>query len=73
MPLTMYAGHLLLTSLSPLPGGGLGYWLQVAILLAFAFLWSRFVSRGPLEWLVNAPTKAVRALIAGPGPKRAMP
>lgn len=54
MTLTLYTLHLLLllpVLIEGLPDG-LGYVAHVAVLVAFAFLWHRFFSRGPLEALV---------------------
>ena len=70
MPLTMYTMHLALTTVPVLPHGGLGFWIQLAILALFALVWSRFATRGPLEAIIAAVTQPVRKAVAGPQPRR---
>ena len=72
MPLSVYALHLLMTAWPVFPGGTLGYWLQVAILIVFALVWSRFARRGPLEGIITAAAKGVSDLAAGQQPRRSI-
>ncbi|MFP5416285.1 MAG: Pls/PosA family non-ribosomal peptide synthetase [Actinomycetes bacterium] len=71
MPLTLYTAHLIMASVPALPHGWIGFFLQLAVLLVFALLWRAVADRGPLEWVVNAVTKAVREAVTGPQPRRA--
>lgn len=70
MPLTTYAGHLVLLSL--LPGHGpavLG--LHAVVLGTFVAVWGRFIhSRGPLEWMVRGLADAAERRVEGDRPTR---
>lgn len=68
MPLTSYAGHLVLLSL--LPGHGLAALvLHVIVLGAFVAAWGRFInSRGPLEWMVRRLADEAERRVGGPHP-----
>ncbi len=69
MTLTLYAGHLLLTSLPPQPESDvLIFVLQLLLVVVFALLWGRRFARGPLETGVWVVTRRVRDLmLASPG------
>ncbi|MGY1673236.1 heparan-alpha-glucosaminide N-acetyltransferase domain-containing protein [Geodermatophilus sp. SYSU D00710] len=61
MTLTLYSLHLLLLSSPFMPDDDLAsLLLQVLVLVAFAFAWSRAHARGPLEDIVARATGAVR-------------
>jgi uncharacterized membrane protein YeiB len=61
MTLTLYALHLLMLSSPLMPDGdGASFLLQVAVVLTFGLLWTRYHARGPLEDLVTAATTATR-------------
>ncbi|MCZ2848592.1 acyltransferase family protein [Modestobacter sp. VKM Ac-2978] len=60
MTLTLYCTHLVMLSAPAVPGGPTGFLLQVAVLVAFALLWSRGHARGPFEELVAEAAGAVR-------------
>lgn len=72
MPLSVYTLHLLMVAWPVFPGGSLGYWLQAAILIVFALVWSRFATRGPLEAIIRAAAMAVSDLVAGNQPRRSL-
>jgi uncharacterized membrane protein len=63
MTLTLYSLHLVLLSWSAMPGGGAGWLIQVALVVAFALLWSHSHARGPLEEIVAEATGAVRRTV----------
>ncbi|WP_347057293.1 heparan-alpha-glucosaminide N-acetyltransferase domain-containing protein [Blastococcus sp. HT6-30] len=68
MTLTIYSLHLLMLSAPGFPGGDLdGLLLQLAVVVAFALVWSRFHARGPLEELVAEATGAVRRTVLSTG------
>lgn len=69
MTLTLYAGHLLLTSLPPQPASDvLTFVIQLLLVVIFALLWGRRYARGPLEAGVAVVTRGVRDLmLATPG------
>lgn len=69
MTLTLYAGHLLLTSLPPQPASDvLTFVIQLLLVVTFALLWGRRYARGPLEAGVAVVTRGVRDLmLATPG------
>lgn len=54
LTLTVYSAHIVFLN-SPLDrfGALTGYLVQVAVAIAFAMAWRRFVGRGPLEWAVT--------------------
>ncbi|GAA1207890.1 heparan-alpha-glucosaminide N-acetyltransferase domain-containing protein [Prauserella alba] len=54
LTLTVYSAHIVFLN-SPLDRFGAlsGYLVQVAVAVAFAMAWRRFVGRGPLEWAVT--------------------
>lgn len=54
LTLTVYSAHIVFLN-SPLDRFGVltGYLVQVAVAIAFAMAWRRFVGRGPLEWAVT--------------------
>ena len=60
MPLTVYAGHLVVLAVLPVsPDSGAAWgWFAVGSVL-FAMLWRRFVGRGPLEQLTARLTRLV--------------
>lgn len=60
MPLTVYAGHLVVLAVLPVsPDSGAAWgWFAVGSVL-FAMLWRRFVGRGPLERLTARLTRLV--------------
>ncbi|MCZ2805586.1 heparan-alpha-glucosaminide N-acetyltransferase domain-containing protein [Modestobacter sp. VKM Ac-2983] len=60
MTLTLYCMHLVMLSAPAVPGGPIGFLVQVALLVAFALLWSRDHARGPFEELVAEAAGAVR-------------
>ncbi len=71
MSLTAYVGHFVLSS--QMSGSGMtagaesqSSWTPVLVFvfgaMAFAFIWSRFFSRGPLEYLLNLATKPAKYL-----------
>ncbi|WP_206330720.1 hypothetical protein, partial [Modestobacter sp. KNN46-3] len=60
MTLTLYCMHLVMLSAPAVPGGPTGFLVQVALLVAFALLWSRHHARGPFEELVAEAAGAVR-------------
>lgn len=64
MTLTLYAVHLLMLS-SPWQSEneGVAFALQLVVVFAFALLWSRRFSRGPLEAAVRAGTRQVSQLV----------
>jgi len=71
MSLTAYVGHFLLSSQMSGSGVTAGAesqtsWTPVLMFvfgaMAFAFVWSRFFSRGPLEYLLNLATKPAKYL-----------
>jgi uncharacterized membrane protein len=65
MPLTIYSAHLLLLATGILPDNPmLLYVLMVAAALAFAHLWRRWFTRGPLEWLVATAAGHARRTVA---------
>lgn len=64
MSLTIYSLHLLMLSSAFLPGGMSELVIQVAAVVAFAVLWSRWHARGPLEEVVATATGAVRRKVA---------
>ncbi|MFB9904240.1 DUF418 domain-containing protein [Allokutzneria oryzae] len=66
MSLTAYVGHFVLSSQMSMPSGSSGpepqtSWLPVLAFIlgatVFAWIWSRFFRRGPLEHLLNLATK----------------
>lgn len=65
MPLSIYAAHLLLLLIPYLneDGGIAAFFGQLLILGLFAFVWTRFFRRGPLEtvlwWVARATTRLV--------------
>ncbi|MGI5127809.1 DUF418 domain-containing protein [Pseudonocardia sp. CA-107938] len=66
MSLTAYVGHFVLTSLVSVPKGTATQvswqpliWFVVGTTV-FAWTWSRFFRRGPLEYVLNAATKPAR-------------
>ena len=63
MSLSVYAAHLI-AAWSPWTRGP-GSWTRLAAFtlvgLALAWLWRRYVGRGPLEWLMGLPATARRA------------
>ncbi|GAA4735031.1 heparan-alpha-glucosaminide N-acetyltransferase domain-containing protein [Modestobacter marinus] len=67
MTLTLYCLHLVLLSAPALPGGPAGFLLQVAVVVAFALLWSRSHARGPFEEIVAEAAGAVRRSVAAAG------
>lgn len=60
MTLTLYSMHLLLLTWPGMPGEVAGLFLQAALVVAFALVWSRRHARGPLEEIVARTTGAVR-------------
>ncbi|MGJ5892639.1 hypothetical protein DF268_14780 [Streptomyces sp. V2] len=66
MSLTAYVGHFIAQSLLSTPGkdGVQQSWtpllLYVLAAIVFAGVWSRFVRRGPLEYLLNTATKPAK-------------
>jgi uncharacterized membrane protein YeiB len=66
MTLTLYSLHLLMLS-SPFGLGGVsGFFIQTAVVVAFALLWNRHHARGPLEEIVARLTGAARrSVLAG--------
>jgi uncharacterized membrane protein len=68
MSLTLYCGHLLMLSYPAMPGGPTGLVIQVAVVVAFALIWSHFRPRGPLEDVVARATGAVRRRVMRSGP-----
>lgn len=66
MTLTLYALHLLLL-VSPVQpeSDAVAFALQVLVLIAFALVWSRRFTRGPLEAVVWRGSTLVRSLILG--------
>ncbi|WIB76503.1 heparan-alpha-glucosaminide N-acetyltransferase domain-containing protein [Curtobacterium sp. MCPF17_002] len=62
MPLTVYAGHLVVLALLPTsPDSGVAWaWFAIGSVL-FAMLWRRFLGRGPLERLTATLTGLVPA------------
>ncbi|MET8763990.1 heparan-alpha-glucosaminide N-acetyltransferase domain-containing protein [Lentzea sp. NPDC004782] len=77
MSLTCYVGHFVLSSQMSGASGGSGTgvtagseaqasWTPVLMFvfgaMAFAFIWSRFFTRGPLEYLLNLATKPAKYL-----------
>ncbi len=63
MTLTLYSLHLVLLSWSVMPGNLAGWLIQIALVVAFALVWSRFHARGPLEEIVADATGAVRRTV----------
>jgi Protein of unknown function (DUF418) len=61
MSLTAYVGHFVVSSLLPTETGTQDSWLLLLWFVAgatvFAWMWSRFFRRGPLEHLLGAATK----------------
>lgn len=54
MPITMYVGHLLLFSLAGhIVSGWALLTLEVLVLVAFAMLWRKQFSQGPLEYIIT--------------------
>ena len=70
MPLSMYAGHLLLLQFSPFRAGEpvLDYLMQIVLLFMFAVMWKAWLDRGPLEWVMGRLTSAATRVT---GPRRA--
>ncbi|HTI21632.1 MAG TPA: DUF418 domain-containing protein [Kutzneria sp.] len=68
MSLTAYVGHFVLSSEMAVPAGteSQSSWTPVLVFIfgamAFAFVWSRFFSRGPLEYLLNLATRPAKHL-----------
>ncbi len=60
MPLTVYAGHLVVLAFLPTyPASGSAWaWFAIGAVL-FAMVWRRFLGRGPLERLTQAVTRVV--------------
>ncbi|WP_346619106.1 heparan-alpha-glucosaminide N-acetyltransferase domain-containing protein [Blastococcus montanus] len=67
MTLTVYSLHLLMLGSDVLPGGPAELVIQLAVVVAFALVWSRYHLRGPLEELVASATGAVRRKVAAAG------
>ena len=67
MTLTLYSAHLLMLSSPDVPGGVRGFLIHVAVVVAFALLWSRYHPRGPLEEIVATVTGAVRSKVLTTG------
>jgi uncharacterized membrane protein len=64
MPLTLYAGHLLLLAAPFMPESEwLEFALHLVVLVVFALVWRRFVKRGPLELLLGWASHRVGRLI----------
>ncbi|SDQ69312.1 Uncharacterized membrane protein YeiB [Curtobacterium sp. UNCCL20] len=60
MPLTVYAGHLVVLAVLPVsPDSGAAWGWFAAGSVLFAMLWRRFVGRGPLEQLTARLTRLV--------------
>lgn len=71
MTLTLYCMHLVMLSAPAVPGGPTGFLVQVAVVVAFALLWSRAHARGPFEELVAEAAGAVRRkVLAAPTTRR---
>jgi uncharacterized protein len=64
MSLTAYVGHFLVSSLLSTGTSTQDSWLSLLWFVVgatvFAWIWSRFFRRGPLEYLLNAATKAAK-------------
>ncbi|WP_018297421.1 heparan-alpha-glucosaminide N-acetyltransferase domain-containing protein [Corynebacterium lubricantis] len=59
MTLTLYLGHQTFLSVGLINGSPLLQFItQIAFGIAFAYVWTRFVRQGPLEWLVAKLSKA---------------
>ncbi|MBB3662034.1 putative membrane protein [Prauserella sediminis] len=67
LTLTVYSAHIVFLN-SPLDrfGAVSGYLVQVAVAVAFAMAWRRFVGRGPLEWAVTWLARHASALASRP-------
>ena len=66
MTLTLYSAHLLVLAtgfLADQPGAS--FTIQIAIAIAFAFLWRRTYDHGPLEGLVATATKRTWTRLSG--------
>lgn len=70
MPLTLYSLHLVMTTIPEIPGGTLGFWIQVVVLLAFALVWHRRHARGPLEAVFHGAARAAIRAVGGEPPRR---
>jgi hypothetical protein len=68
MSLTAYVGHFVLSSQMSVPAGteSQSSWTPVLVFIfgavVFAWVWSRFFTRGPLEHLLNLATKPAKHL-----------
>ncbi|WP_158255479.1 heparan-alpha-glucosaminide N-acetyltransferase domain-containing protein [Corynebacterium sp. J010B-136] len=64
MTLTLYVGHQLYMTYSPSELSSLQhFFLQLGLGLTFAFVWTRFVRQGPLEWVVSKASKGGDTLL----------
>jgi hypothetical protein len=65
MTLSLYTGHVLLLASGWLPQDReTSYAVQVVAVLALAWLWRRFLGRGPLERAVAVLATPVREAVA---------
>lgn len=70
MTLTLYCLHLLMLSGPGMPGGLRGFLIQVAVVVVFGLVWSRFHARGPFEEIVAEISGAVRRKVQAGGPSK---
>jgi uncharacterized membrane protein YeiB len=61
MPLTLYSAHVVLLGRTDVDDSVRFYLAQVAVALVAATLWRRFIGRGPLEAVVAAAVRPLRA------------
>ena len=67
MTLTLYAAHLVMTSVPPQPSSEVvTFVLQLLVVVVFALVWSRRHTRGPLEGVVWRVTRWVRNRVLTP-------
>jgi uncharacterized membrane protein len=67
MTLTLYSMHLVMLSSPAVPGGLTGFLMQVAVVVAFALLWSRTHARGPFEEIVAEAAGVARGKVLAAG------